>query len=52
MRRVYIKFNNISSYAYVIKKVDFGLYLVFIESIGKAMEIEDIYISGLEIAFR
>lgn len=52
MRRVYIEFNNISSYGYIIKKVDFGLYLIFIESIGKSVEIEDKYIKGLEIAFR
>jgi hypothetical protein len=52
MRKIFIHFDNINSFGYVIKKVNNSLYLVYIESTNQSMEIESKYIRNLDFCFR
>jgi uncharacterized protein YdeI (BOF family) len=51
-RKVYIKYDNVNSVGYIVKKIDPNTYWVFIESIGITMEIDKKHIQGLDLVFR
>ena len=52
MRRVFVHFDNVNSFGYIIKKIDISLYLVYVESLNKNISIESKNIRNLELSFR
>jgi hypothetical protein len=48
---VYVKYDNISSYASIIKKLDSKTYLVFVDSISKIIQIDRKYIKFLDLYY-
>lgn len=48
---VYVKYDNISSYATIIKKIDSNNYLVYVDSLGKIIQIEKKYIKDLNLYY-
>ena len=52
MRRVFVHFDNQYYFGYIIKSIDFNFYLVYVENLGKTIEIESKYIRNLDLYFR
>jgi len=50
-RKVYVEYNNITSSAYIIKKIDASNYMVFVDSISKIVAIEKKFIKDLNNFF-
>lgn len=44
MIKVFVNFNNVDSIGYIIDKIEESLYLVYVESINKKLQIESKYI--------
>lgn len=48
---VYVEYDNISSYATIIKKIDSNNYLVYVDSLAKIIQIEKKYIKDLNLYY-
>jgi hypothetical protein len=50
-RKVYVEYNNITSSAYIIRKIDVDNYYVFVDSISKIVILEKKFIKDLDKFF-